>query len=377
VSDALEARGRIDDRKTGRRRLPAAQDILPWMTRCVSISPFGPGWWSFNPCVHRDQSGTWRVALRLANYSLPGGIPQLSPDARQGRAATRNVLATLDPVTLALASWREVAELDDQPRATSCASLGYEDLRLFSTERDGLMGIATALQLNLQHPSRPEMVLLRFDEAGDVADARPLRGPWSAQAQKNWSPFDGAPEPRFLYSIERGVVMGEDGPVPGSPLPMSAEPRQLTGIVANNIGRCGVEVKVMGTMARAPGPVPAQPAPPGSTELRGGSQLVRVGGDRWLGIAHETKLMQPERKKFYWHTFYLLDDDGRMVERSRPFKLDGERGIEFAAGLALDDQGGAAISYGTDDHDAWIAVTRLDAILEILRPIGRADDRDG
>jgi hypothetical protein len=111
--------------------------------------------------------------------------------------------------------------------------------------------------------------------------------------------------------------------------------------------------------------------------LRGGSQLVRVGGDRWLGIAHETKLMQPERRKFYWHTFYLCDDDGRMIERSPPLKLDGERGIEFAAGLAMDDQGGAAISYGTDDHDAWIAVTRLDAILGILRPIGQADDRGG
>ncbi len=356
------------------RRLPTATEILStWMARRVSIRPFGSGWWSFNPSIHHDRvDRAWRCVFRCANYSLPGGVPQLSPDARAGRAATRNVVTTLDPSTLEIVSAREMRELDDRPRATACPSLGYEDMRLFRTARDGLVGVATALQCNLEHPGLPEVVICRLDRQLDVVDVAPLRGPWSTQAQKNWSPFDGTDEVRLLYSIERGVVMSDRGPVTGSPSPTSGEPRQLTGVIANNIGRCGVEVKVTGArpgMLGAQGVRGALPAP-GSTELRGGSQLVEIGHDRWLGVAHETKLRQPHRRKFYWHTLYTCDGLGRMLERSAPFKLSADHDIEFAAGLAIDGRGGVAISFGTDDHDAWIGVTDLDAVERVLRPLG-------
>jgi hypothetical protein len=36
---------------------PSARDLLgaAWMTRRISIQPFGVGWWSFNPSVHHDR----------------------------------------------------------------------------------------------------------------------------------------------------------------------------------------------------------------------------------------------------------------------------------------------------------------------------------
>lgn len=362
--------GADPDPTAGRSRLPSAAEVLPWLTRRVSVRPFGPGWWSFNPSVHYDRAtGIWRCVFRCANYSLPDGVPQLSPDARRGRAATRNAIAVLDPATLEIAGLREVRELDDLPRSNACTSLGFEDMRLFSTERDGLMAVATCLERNVERPSCPEMVLCWIDDAGDVVRVAPLRGSWSHRPQKNWSPFDGTATPRLLYSIERGVVMGEDGPVRGSPPPTPAARRPQGAQIANR-GRSGVEIKIMTGYAVVASPAAAPPAP-GSSELRGGSQLVAIGGDRWLGIAHEMKLRQPERKKYYWHTLYLCDGAGRLLARSAPLKLDGERGIEFAAGIAVDDRGGVAISYGTDDHDSWIAVTRLDAILGILRPVDR------
>ncbi len=352
------------------RRLPAASEILAsWSVKNISVQPFGPGWWSFNPSVHHDPvDRVWRCVFRCANYSLPGGVPRLSSDARAGRAATRNAIAILAPSTLEVIRLREMRELDDRPRVAACSSLGYEDMRLFRTQRDGMCGIATALQLNEAHPGRPEMVLCRLDQAGDVVETTPIRGTWSQRPQKNWSPFDGTQEPRFLYSIERGVIMSDAEAVIGSPMSPNV---RVPPRVANNIGRCGAEVKVMGAAPSAyHPPMPATPVP-GSTDLRGGSQLLEIEPGRWLGIAHEMRLKPPNRTKLYWHTLYTCDGWGRLLQRSPPFKLSTAHGIEFAAGLAVDRRGGVAISFGTDDHDSWIAVTDLDSIERVLRPVDR------
>jgi hypothetical protein len=103
-------------------------------------------------------------------------------------------------------------------------------------------------------------------------------------------------------------------------------------------------------------------------ELRGGSQLVALPDGRWLGIAHEMTFAQAGRAKFYWHTLYTMSTAGQLLERSPALRLSGDHGIEFAAGLAVDDDGRVALSFGTDDHQAWVATTRLEAVLAILRP---------
>ncbi len=341
-----------------------AHEILPWATTNISVSPFGRDWWSFNPSIHRDpRTDRWLCVFRCADYSLPGGVPRISNVARAGRAESRNVVAAINPTTWTLGSLVEIEERDAHPRAPGCASVGYEDLRLFRTEKYGLAAIASALQLNLEHPSRPEMILCQFDDDFAIASATPLRGPWSARPQKNWSPFDDVDEPRFLYSIERGVLMGEDGPVDGSPAPTQPPPDRTFALHQR-----GVEVKVSQRKIFAEPPKYAK-ARIGSDDLRGGTQLVRVGADAWLGLAHEMTLTQPERRKLYWHTFYSCDSAGRLLSRSEPFKLSPDHGIEFAAGLALGDRGLVAISYGTDDSESWVARTELSAVLDLLRPV--------
>ena len=363
------------------RIAPVTDVLASWSKKCISVAPFGTGgWWSFNPCVHHDSwTDRWRVVFRIANYSLPDGIPQLSSEARRGRAQTRNVVGDLDPETIEITSLHEIAELDDRPRASSCTSLGYEDVRMFRTARDGLCAVATSLQLNLEHPSRPEIALLRFNDDLDIVDARPLRGPWSGMPQKNWVPFDGADEVRLLYSIERGVVIDgtcqTSGPSLWGPRGASAiadlAQRPVTPPRQVGSRRCGVEVRLTSPM-RIVGPPTLTTPRPGSSELRGGSQLVEIQPGRWIGIAHEMKLRQPDRAKLYWHTLYAVDASGVLIERSDPFKLDPGRGIEFAAGIAVDQRGGVAISYGTDDHDSWIGVTDLDSIERALRPVANA-----
>lgn len=99
--------------------------------------------------------------------------------------------------------------------------------------------------------------------------------------------------------------------------------------------------------------------------LRGGTQLVRVGDDVWLGIGHEMRFVQS--KKFYWHTFYLVDSSGKMKAASQPMKLVSN-GIEFAAGMAIDGDR-VVVSFGVDDMECKIGETRLSAVLERLQPV--------
>ena len=101
--------------------------------------------------------------------------------------------------------------------------------------------------------------------------------------------------------------------------------------------------------------------------LRGGTQLVRVAEDAWLGIGHEMKFVNG--RKYYWHTWYLVDSRGKMTSASEPMKL-APNGIEFAAGMAIDGDR-VVVSFGVDDMHAMLGETSLSAVMELLKPIER------
>ena len=328
--------------------LPTAAELLPsWRATHVDTSclALGRGWWTFNPSVHLAPDHVWRCAIRCANYSLPRGLHELSTEAARGKYHSRVLIAELDPETWQIRAATEVAEVQHLARARVCASTGLEDLRLFCTARQGLLGVASCLQHNLAHPTRPEIAIVELDADYRAVAVRPIRGPWNGRPQKNWAPFDGAADVRLLYSIDRGVVMSLRGPAAGSPPPVPSRQHAWDESTAWP---------------------PQDPPPP--DRLRGGTQLVRIADNRWLGLAHEMTMTRARglaARKYYWHTVYVTDDAGRLVGRSTPLKLTDEHGIEFAAGLAIDG-GRVAISYGTDDHDCWIAETALDEVLALL-----------
>jgi predicted GH43/DUF377 family glycosyl hydrolase len=101
--------------------------------------------------------------------------------------------------------------------------------------------------------------------------------------------------------------------------------------------------------------------------LRGGTQLVRVDQDAWLGIGHEMKF--DRGKKYYWHVFYLVDSQGTMRAVSEPMKL-APNGIEFAAGMAVDGDR-VVVSFGVDDMASRLGETRLSAVMGVLQKIDR------
>ncbi len=383
-----------------------------------------------NPSVHFDGE-TWRCVIRCADYAMPEGDSIRSATASSGYVINRNAMLILDPDTLRTTKVFLMNEDDDQPRLSSCTAIGYEDMRLFQTSTGGLQGIAASLHLDrapvpenrgpvmyrprgtlrrtpagsprqqlgrakVAHMAQPapprarytpknnqsgghcpEQVLVSFDDEYNIVEAVPLRGQWSGKPQKNWSPFDGADSPMFLYSIEDGKIFDTEGPLVSDELVIDHDP----GTTKRPRNQSSTEVRMMPRTQLQLNSGRGSSA--GYRGLRGGTQLVHIGdrldqamgieirGGGWVSLAHDMRHVHG--KKFYWHTIYLTDSAGDLVGISEPFKLELDKGIEFAAGLAVDGDR-AVISYGVDDMICRLGVTSWEALLGLIIPVEAIDD---
>jgi hypothetical protein len=403
-----------------------AQDVLPWRVTDISTRPY-EGFWSFNPSIHFDGQ-TWRVVLRCCDYAMPDGKTIRSKTARSSGQQTKNAMVILDP-----SMWKPIQIFkmreNDKRLREPCPHVGFEDMRLFRTDKGGLQGIAASLHLRRDREPRraadfrpvsqpPEQVVLSFDENYDIVDAHPIRGDgWSGTPQKNWVPFDNCAEPRFLYAINKGRMFGLQGDLHGegalavpssnlttsSTTPVSSasiaveavyqepEKRRDPNDVRPNRPRLahGSRMKLDASSTRvAPRPSSRVDRSSGRTApmyrggddamrimgagrgalsykgLRGGTQLIRVADDVWLGIGHEMKF---NPLKYYWHTMYTVNSRGKMLAVSDPIKLAPE-GIEFAAGMAIDGDR-VVVSFGVDDMNCRLGETSLSAVMGLLKPL--------
>jgi hypothetical protein len=273
----------------------------------------------------------------------------------------------------------------------------------------------------------PEQVIVSFDEEYNIVAAHPIRGDGWSGPQKNWVPFDDVAEPRFLYSIGKGTLFDARGrlsgdarlvrpsasarPLPPRPPPSSTPPPQEA--VSQVPGASSRVSRASRTSRRGAEPAPSRDLRahlrggdvqlirgkrlvldatlsrpttravtawrggadgtrlmngrvnlPKYEGLRGGSQLVRVAEDAWLGVAHEMNFV--EGRKYYWHVFYVVDSRGALTGMSEPCKLS-PTGIEFAAGMAIDGDL-VVISFGVDDMESKLGVTSLEVIMDKVRP---------
>jgi hypothetical protein len=411
-----------------------AKELIPWQVTDISLRPYD-GYWSFNPSIHFDGE-VWRCTLRCCDYAMPGGVTIRSKAARPTGQLTKNALVILDPTSWRAITIHKMLENDKHPR-TSTPHVGYEDMRIFRTDKGGLQGIAASLHLRRDRDMRategapqhqpPEQVLLSFDAEYNIVDARPIRGDaWSGLPQKNWVPFDHCEEPRFLYSIGKGTLFDAAGMMPEDAVARPSSAKQLAAAVAlpqQTPAQSSQQSSSVPSQVAAPKPThpqqrpvdrrvnirggdvqlvrgrrvaldastsrPSAMAPRSATRsgneatrlvgsgrtlvpkydgLRGGTQLVRVGDDAWLGIGHEMKFIN--NKKYYWHTWYLVDARGKMTAASEPMKL-APNGIEFAAGMGIDGER-VVVSFGVDDMECKLGETKLSAVIATLRPVARA-----
>jgi len=215
-----------------------AADLIPWQTTDISVYPYGPEYWSMNPSIHLGADGIWRCVARIVDYSMPNGITVKSKKAPVAGHRTRNAMLHLDPKGWKVAEMFPMEELDGLPRVQT-TNLGYEDMRLFTTDSGGFQGIAACLHLDRGdldagrpigappfHP--PEQVLLNFDRKYNIVKVKPIRGAsFSGRPQKNWAPFDHAVDPRFMYAIDRGTMFDVNGAMDGLAVATPSASRSL------------------------------------------------------------------------------------------------------------------------------------------------------
>lgn len=357
-----------------------AGDRIPWKVTDISLRPYAH-FWSFNPSIHFDGQ-TWRCSLRCADYCMRNGETVRSPRALPGESWTKNAMVLFDPDSWKPVEIYKMRERDGLSRVSS-ASMGYEDIRIFRTDKRGLQGIAASLHLRRGDRANhhfAEQVLLSFDAEYNVTHALPVRGlSWGAHPQKNWVPYDNCTEPIFLYSIGEGKLFDECGPlaskgvsarpsihpyVPVSEPTERARRRALKRAFESSLLR--KEESRRYRPGRDEHDADLSPVQLTCEDLRGGTQLVRVGTRGWLGLGHKMKFVN--RKKLYWHVWYLVDEHGKMLAASPPMKLAPNR-IEFAAGMGVDGDR-VVVSFGVDDMECKIGETRLSAVLEVLQEIG-------
>jgi len=357
-----------------------ADELIPWKVTDISLRPFKQ-MWSMNPSIHFDGK-TWRCVLRCTDYAMPGGVTVRSDRARPGQSQTKNAMVIFDP-----ASWKPIEiykmrERDDLPRA-AVGSIGFEDVRLFRTDREGLQGIAASLHLKRSHRGKQlvEQVVLSLNDNYDIIKARPIRGGWSNSPQKNWAPFDNCAEARFLYAIDKGTLFDARGALRGADTIVRPSTRGRQPYVPDDhvreraVERANDSEEARERAARkrrdsdhSHHAVVTEPQGSWYEGLRGGTQLVRAGQDAWLGIGHAMTFV--DKLKYYWHVWYLVNARGALMSASYPMKL-APNGIEFAVGMAIDGDR-VVVSFGVDDMESRIGETSLAAVLATLRSIQRS-----
>ncbi len=395
----------------------AFSDIALWAVHSLGESPY-PNYWTMNPSILRtpdSDGGRWLCSVRCSNYHMPGSTFAKRPK-NVTKIHNRNLLLELDPATWRVVKTSEISDRTGDKNKGTWNGAGFEDLRLVwvagAARGRELCALASAMRPDAEAGGVNEICLLELElgevpasrsdgsqrsvvgevpasrSDGDVAivAATPLRGSWSNQHQKNWSPFQGESMPRILYSPLDGGVHDRSGRIVPTHDPLSldahgnvfrsafvAEQPEPQDALPTNLKHGAIEVQ----LSRRFSPPANGSKPkigPVRLALRGGTQLVNVpsnGESRWIGLAHGCRIEYG--RKTYWHQLYQVDELGSLLALSEPFKLAPNVGIEFAAGLAVDHATGrAAISFGTEDESAWIGETTIDGLVALLRPIGAA-----
>ena len=349
----MAVRGSPSDERLRANRAYFAQrsdEMFGAMIRPIDFVP-DPGWNASNPSIYRGfhspsassesthspRESQLRCIVRTVNYRISKDGSYVT-SKNDGVIETRNFLLDLDD-DLKTTKVVEMIDRAEIPR-TNFPIHGFEDARLFYWKEAWW---ATATVCDFTADGRREIVLLQIDEDGAVVRAEPLRGPWSAHAQKNWMP---------LVDSERDVAK----------LVYATHPTTIFDLVDaddRDVPRLSWHVADRHAVGHAVGQTNTRFA---HGRLRGGSQAVRVDGG-WIFVVHDVAF--PGEGRMYLHRFVMLNEDLELVSMSDPFYFE-RLGIEFCAGLATTGDKLVA-SYAVNDGSARLAVFDGDRVRKALR----------
>ena len=287
---------------------------------------------TMNPSVVCTQSGRLLTTVRHVNYTIsPDGSYVMNPG--DSAIKTRNYLWELDPETLSPIGTSEIEPPLDYPEPLYGAVLGFEDVRLFTTDDPFLHFIATVRDINAEGIATPIIGVIQPHVTGHgtsyrMTDWRVLKRSWQSGHEKNWMPVDQGQ--RLIYSCDPTIVLTPEAEVDTT-----------------------------------------QSAPCACDNWRGSSQLIHYM-DGWLAIIHEVDQMPGAGERSYQHRFVFFNKDFRITRWSRRFYLQ-RRGIEFVAGLCwhphtiLNQEERLVISWGANrDSEAWVGTISADDVDSLL-----------
>ena len=298
----------------------------PWRIPYEPALPFVAA----NPSIHRD-GDTWRCVIRTLNYRIVNGTSYEPPD---GVIYTRNMMAELagDPVSgFSIKRLVEMIDRDGTPR-TGYPCHGFEDCRLFRAG-EKLYCTATVCDFSTECIGLREIVLCELDDDDySIIRATALRGPWTKHNQKNWMPLaSGGTTTKIAYSLIPAVTIS---------LSIFMADRKYVLESEENI-------------------------PHANAHLRGGSQLVEIDGG-YLCLIHDV-IFGNDSRRTYLHRFVWLDASFNVKKMSDLFYFE-HKGVEYAAGLALDATGNHLVaSYSVADSTANLAIFDTDRVRAALQ----------
>jgi hypothetical protein len=298
---------------------PALGDLIPHAEFVRTNVPVPDGWCAYNPSIANTSSGLLMI-VRSSNWEYKRHH-YYRINAEDGIARSRSYLLDLDAdLQPALVTLLEDGT-DRTGEVASGSNRGYEDLRLYE-HRGQLRAVATTLDFS--ETARCQMALL--DIAGDTLVNRRLLSDGTTRSEKNWTPAIWNGELFLVYTFAPMTLLRWD---------------------RDRLLPAGLDTYV--------GPAIA-------SDFRGGSPLVAINGG-FLTVVH-TSAGYPDRSRVYFHRFVRLDDEFRISGLSPQFVFR-ERGVEFAAGLAV-QEGSVVVSFGVSDLESWVVRLPLSDVLRLL-----------
>lgn len=286
-------------------------------------------WGATNPSIGYYPNKGMVLALRSSNYVIDeaGNYRITEGDRFVANVWWAELSKDLKPKKLRQIDLSEIER--DLPR-------GLEDPKVFY--RDGAWHF-TCVVPGIPEPGKraARMGIARLDyKCTKVIDLEVFPGPDPATPEKNWMiPYD--PNPHFDWIYGPNAIVKN---------------HKLTSYMTDH---------------------------PATTQLRGSSNLHRLGDDTYIAVLHKKYLTKEQIRNLttfgvqetatmrYTHMFARYDIKGNLLALSKPF-IFYKPGIEFASGLIMRGRN-FLISFGRNDVSSHIAMLPIRTVLESLHPI--------
>ena len=262
----------------------------------------------FNPSI-AWHDGKLKIAIRSCNFAVKRHGNWYFRDG-SAYSKTDVLYGDLDPNTLIVSNLKKLKLSSNSPMRTLVA--GLEDVRLFS-RKDGMHAIGfesdrLSRSLHNQSASLAEYLI----KGNELKYIRTLEKPNKDIVEKNWSPSD---EQSHLFDFTYSdTQVWKDGELIGQPT---------------------------------------------TTEIHGGSQLLRQKDGTYLSLVHE-KIADRQYgvtsyDKFVYYTYLAKHDkQGSITAKTKPFRFGTYENIEFASGM-VEHNGSFVITFGIRDCKYGIA----------------------